>query len=132
MDYAMIDVETTNIEDGKIPETKFWGYADSNRYEYFATTKALSKFLRKSEPKILLHHTNFDVIQLLVDGENIQIQKSHNNKLIRCRLHDHYLQNSFAIFPLKMEKLFKAFGYEKTPLENLEKRNCEDCVQGLE
>jgi hypothetical protein len=131
-DYAVIDVETSLITDGEIPKTKFWGYADESRYEYFKTTKELLRFLRmKKKPLTLLHHSNFDIIQLLVDGADMTILKSHNGKLIKCQLGKHYTANTFSVFPVGMASIFKAFGYEKTSLEKLEKRNYEDCVNGL-
>lgn len=133
-EYAVIDVETSRIEEGKIPKTKFWGYADCSGYRNFKTSAELSKFLRQTPPRVLLHHTNFDVLQLLVDGlaREIQIQSSHRGKLIRCQWGEHTLQNSYAAFPMSLGKIFKAFGYEKTSLGRLEKRNYEDCVNGLE
>lgn len=131
-DYAVIDVETSLLKDGEIPETKFWGYADSTRYERFNTTQAMQKFLRKLPPKVLLHHSNFDVIQLLIDGaKDFAILKSHDGRLIRCRWMHHYLTNSYSVFPVSMAAIFQAFGFEKTSLRNLEKRNYEDCVNGL-
>lgn len=134
MDYAVIDVETTEIADGEIPKTKFWGYADEHGYKDFKTSKALCKFLdREAEPRVLLHHSNFDVIQLLVDGtENIWPQKSHNNKLITCLFGHHWLLNSYSTFPLSLGQIFSAFGYKKSSLDNLEQRNYEDCVNGLD
>lgn len=132
-EYAVIDVETSNIADGEIPRTKFWGYADSRGYECFKTTAKLLKFLGTVEPKTLLHHSNFDVIQLLVDGcRDIKILKSHNGRLIKCTLENrHVLLNSFSAFPVALKKIFKAFGFNKTELDQLAKRNYEDCVNGL-
>lgn len=131
---ATIDVETTLIKHGQIPKTKFWGYADETGYKRFETTKQLSRYLRgMSQPKTILHHSNFDVIQMLADGlEGLQILKSHNGKLITCRYASHTLLNSFAVFPLALGKIFEAFGYKKSSLKNLAKRNYEDCVLGLE
>lgn len=134
-DYAVIDVETTEIRDGEIPETLFWGYADSRGYEKFKTTRGLLAFLEKEKetPKILLHHSNFDVIQMLVDGANdVKVLRSHNGRLIRCALWRHTLQNTFTVFPVALKKIFKAFGYTKTDLGQLAKRNWEDCVNGLD
>jgi hypothetical protein len=131
-DYAVVDVETSIMADGEIPKTLFWGYADSKGYEQFKTTRKLLAFLKQTSPKTLLHHSNFDVIQLLVDGvTDINILRSHHGKLIRCSLGNHYLQNTFTVFPVKLEKIFTAFGFKKTSLKNLAKRNYEDCVNGL-
>jgi hypothetical protein len=132
-DFAVIDVETTRIQSGHIPKTKFWGYADSKGYERFETSKKLVKFLVKQSPKFLLHHSNFDVIQLLVDGVyNINILRSHRGKLIRCSLFHHTLQNTYTVFPVSLGLIFESFGYEKTELGRLAKRNYEDCVNGLD
>lgn len=130
--YAVIDAETTEIKDFEIPRTKFWGYADENGYKYFKRSKDLAKFLRHEPQRILLHHSNFDVIQLLIDGIDLKILKSHNGKLIKCILGKQILLNSFSVFPLGLGKIFKAFGYEKTSLGELRKRNWEDCVNGLD
>ena len=131
-EYAVIDVETTKITHDEIPKTLFWGYADSRGYERFKTTKQFLLFLRKREPKTLLHHGNFDIIQLLRDGGDLQINKSHNGKLIQCKLGEHLTQNSLAIFPESLKKIFKAFNIKKISLKNLDKRNWSDCVEGLQ
>lgn len=132
-DYAVIDVETTKIKKGERPRTKFWGYADSKGYKRFETTEKLIKFLEKEPAKILLHHSNFDIIQLLVDGVfDISIIRSHAGKLIRCGRGQHTFQNTLTTFPVSLKQIFHAFGYEKTELSNLAKRNYEDCVNGLD
>lgn len=134
MSYAVIDVETTEIRDGEIPKTLFWGYADEKGYKRFNNTKHFTRFISRElhEPMVLLHHSNFDVIQLLVDGaSDITPLKSHNNKLITCRFGEHTLLNSYSVFPLSLKSIFSAFGFKKTSLKNLEKRNYEDCVNGL-
>lgn len=130
-DFAVVDVETSLITDGEIPRTKFWGYADRDGYKCFPTTDKLTKFLRSIPPKTLLHHSNFDVIQMLIDGANLQILKSHNQRLIKCKIGEHILLNSLSCFPVKLAKIFAAFGFTKTELGNLKKRNYEDCVNGL-
>jgi len=67
-----------------------------------------------------------------VDGaRDIKILKSHNGRLIKCALQNHYLLNSFSCFPVALKKIFAAFGFEKTDLSQLAKRNYEDCVNGL-
>jgi hypothetical protein len=129
--YAVIDVETTRIKENEIPKTLFWGYADERGYERFATTKKLATFLKHEERRTLLHHANFDVIQMLVDGETIQPLRSHNGRLIRCQYGHHQTINTLSCFPVSLEKIFKAFGHEKTDLEQLDKRNYDDCVLGL-
>lgn len=131
-DYAIIDVETSRIRHGEIPKTKFWGYADSHGYKKFDNTKDLLKFLGKLSPKTILHHTNFDIIQLLVDGANVGILKSHNTRLIKSKLGEHILINSYSCFPVSLGSVFMAFGYKKTELGKLDKRNYDDCVLGLE
>jgi len=131
-DYAVLDVETTMIKDGEIPKTKFWGLYDGHIYRKFNTTNALLRYLEKARPLTLLHHSNFDVIQLLVDGADIAILKSHNNRLIKCSLGDHVLLNSYSCFPISLGEVFAAFGYKKSSLGQLEKRNYDDCVLGLE
>lgn len=131
-DYAVMDVETTMIKDGEIPSTKFWGYYDGKQYRKFVHTKDFLKFLKHEPAKVILHHTNFDVIQLLVDGVTLSILKSHNNRLIKCKMGEHYLLNSYSCFPDTLGRIFKAFGYKKTELGKLEKRNYDDCVLALE
>ena len=131
-DFAVIDVETTMIQGGEYPKTLFWGFADSTGYRKFKTTKALLKFLSRYEPRTLLHHSNFDVLQLLLDGANVRPLRSHNARLIRCKLGNHELLNSFSVFPVALGKIFACYGYAKTELSQLEKRNYEDCVLGLE
>lgn len=130
-DYAVIDAETTELEAGEIPRTKFWGYADRTRYEQFKTTKGLLKFLKEQSAKVLIHHSNFDIIQCLIDGAEVDILKSHNGKLIKCRIDKHMTVNSFSVFPVALKKIFQAFGFKKTSLKDLQKRNYEDCVNGL-
>lgn len=130
-EFAVIDCETSLIKDSEIPRTKFWGYADSRGYEYFRTTEKLLKFLKGQEPKTLLHHSNFDVIQLLIDGTRLEILKSHDQRLIKCKMQNHILLNSLSCFPVALKKIFKAFGFTKTDLGELRKRNYEDCVNGL-
>jgi hypothetical protein len=133
MDYAVIDVETTEIKDGEIPKTLFWGYADEKGYKKFKTSAQLAKFIKTETPKVLLHHANFDIIQLLVDGtEEIYPLKSHNNRLITCKWGEHITLNSYSVFPVSLKSIFAAFGFKKTGLDELEKRNYEDCVNGLE
>lgn len=150
MQYAVLDVETTHIKEGEFPKTLFWGYADEKGYKDFKTTKELLKFLRYNEPHCILHHSNFDVLQLLVDGAPISIRRSHNSRLIRCQLYRQNLLNSFSVFPLSLASIFECFGFKKSPLtcpihENetesffhcsacrsaLYKRNFEDCTDGL-
>jgi hypothetical protein len=131
--YAVIDVETSLFKDGEVPRTKFWGYADERGYRSFKTTAEMWKWLRGQEPRVLLHHSNFDVLMLLVDGaKDLDIQRSHNGKLIRCSWGYHLLQNSYAVFPVALREIFKAFGHKKTDLGNLKKRNYDDCVLALE
>jgi len=132
-DYAVIDVETTEIRDGELPRTLFWGYADERDYERFSSTKKLVKFLEKSSPKCLLHHSDFDILQLLVDGfYDLRILKSHHGSVIQASLGVHTMQNTLKVFPVKLAKIFDAFGYKKTSLKYLDKRNYEDCVHGLD
>lgn len=130
--YAVADVETSRIKDKEKPKTKFWGFADGGGYETFKTTKQFLRFLKGIPPRTILHHYNFDVIQLLLDGcDTLKILKSHNGRLIKCQIGEHFLLNSYSCFPVKLEKIFNAFGYEKTDLGHLTKRNYEDCVNGL-
>jgi len=130
--YAVLDVETTMIRDGEYPKTLFWGYADETGYYKFQTTRKLLAFLRSHPVHIILHHSNFDVLQLLLDGANIQILRSHNARLIRCKLGKQILLNSYSVFPLSLASIFDCFGFKKTSLDDLEKRNYEDCVNGLD
>lgn len=116
MSFAVIDVETTMIRDGEYPRTLFWGFADANRYERFESTAAFLKFLRREPPTTLLHHSNFDVLQLLLDGAKVQIKRTHNARLIRCGLYKHELLNSFSVFPLPLAQIFDCFGFQKSPL----------------
>lgn len=127
-----MDVETTLIKDGEIPKTKFWGYYDGEKYRRFETTKLFCKFLRQESPRIILFHTNFDIIQMLVDGETVNISNSYNGRLIRCEYAGHSLLNSYSAFPVALKSIFEAFGHKKTDLSNLAKRNYDDCVLGLE
>lgn len=130
---AVADVETSQITEGELPRTKFWGFFDGATYRRFKTTAEFCKFLRQSqEAFLILHHSNFDVIQLLVDGAEVEIVKSHNGKLIVSSYRGQTFLNSYAVFPVSLGSIFSAFGYEKTALTNLAKRNYEDCVNGLE
>lgn len=131
-DYAIMDVETTMLKDGERPKTKFWGYYDGTNYRTFERTSQFLKFLRQQPPKTILHHANFDVIQLLMDGADMTILKSHNNRLIKCALGEHYTINTYSCFPISLVQVFKAFGHKKTDLGQLAKRNYDDCVLGLE
>ena len=160
--YAVLDVETTFIRGGELPRTLFWGYCDADGYRKFNRTRDLVKFLSQIKPHIILHHSNFDVLQLLLDGAKITIQRSHNARLIRCRLGEQHLLNSYSVFPLPLSQIFECFGYKKSPLTceyhhekpnesesecearqrdaekckrcrlALEKRNIEDCRDGLD
>ncbi len=62
----------------------------------------------------------------------LNIVKSHNGKIIRCTLGKHSTLNSFAVFPVALSKILKAFGREKIGLNRLSERNYSDCVDGLE
>ena len=132
----MIDVETTPIEHGKIPETLFWGAADYRGYMRFESTVALVSWLREQEPSLLLHHSNFDIIQLLTDGiidiEKFNILKSHNNRIIACVLGKHITANTHAMFPCGLSRIMSAYGLTKESLDNLDQRNIDDCVKGLD
>lgn len=135
--YAVLDCETTLLEHGKRPNTLFWGLAtETGGYRRFESTKHLSIFLHsehKSDPLHILHHSNFDVIQLLLDGvQSLNILRSHNGKLILSKWGEHLLMNSHAMFPVGLATLFSAFGHKKTPLADLEKRNYDDCVLALD
>jgi hypothetical protein len=152
MNYAVLDVETTMIADGELPRTLFWGLADETSYYKFNTTKALLKFLKTYESHTILHHSNFDVLQLLLDGAPLDIQRTHNARIIRCKLFNHSLLNSYSAFPLSLAAVFDCFGYSKSPLtcpthehdkesqydtcapcrHALHKRNFEDCKDGLD
>lgn len=132
MNFAVVDVETSLFKAGEIPKTKFWGLYDGKTYRKFQTTKKLLKYLDRAEPMILLHHSNFDVIQMLVDGADIGILSSHNGRLIRCAYGEHGLLNSYSVFPVSLGSIFQSFGHKKTDLGQLEKRNYDDCVIGLE
>lgn len=133
-DYAVVDVETSNLKHGERPKTKFWGYADRDGYKNFKTTKKFADFLRRLPPKVLLHHSNFDIIQLLLDGEyrDFNIVRAHHGRLIECAFAGHKVQNTLTAFPVALEVIFNAFGYEKTSLDDLKKRNYDDCVLALE
>lgn len=120
------------LKHGERPKTKFWGFYDGEKYRRFNQSKDLLKYLRQCEPLNLLHHANFDVIQLLIDGAKVQILKSHNGRLIKCKLYEHILTNTFSCFPISLGSIFKAFGYQKTDLGKLAKRNYDDCVLGLD
>lgn len=127
-----MDVETTLLKHGEKPKTKFWGYYDGFKYRKFKTTSEFLKFLRQQPGRNILHHANFDVIQLLLDGADINILKSHNGRLIKCSLGEHVFTNTFSCFPVALAKIFAAFGHKKTELDRLDKRNYDDCVVGLE
>lgn len=132
-DFAIFDVETSLLKDGEIPRTKFWGYFDGIKYRVFKCSLDLCKFLKKQSTKIILHHFNFDIIQLLIDQIKVYPRRSHDSKLIRCSLFHHTTQNTAAAFPpMALKEFFHAFGYRKTSLKNLRKRNHDDCVIGLE
>lgn len=133
--YAVMDVETTEIKAGERPRTLFWGYADEKiGYRRFNSTEKFTRFLQILPPRNIIHHFNYDVIQLLRDGyHQIEFNRSHNGKFILTKLAGrHTALNSGAIYPVGLGEIMKAFGYDKTPLDQLEKRNYEDCVLGLE
>jgi hypothetical protein len=130
--YAMIDVETTRIKGGERPRTKFWGFYDGKQYRRFETTKQFFKFLRQSPPMALMHHANFDIVQMLVDGEDLKILRSHDGRLIRCQIGEHITINTYSCFPVRLENILKAYGYKKVSLSNLAKRNYGDCVDGYD
>jgi len=127
-----MDVETTLLKNGERPKTKFWGYYDGENYERFETTGKFLRFLKSQPPRTILHHANFDVIQLLMDGAEMEIHKSHNGRLIKCGLGEHITLNSFSCFPIALKQVFAAFGHKKTDLSKLAKRNYDDCVLGLQ
>lgn len=131
-DYAIMDVETTLLRHGERPKTKFWGYYDTKQYRRFNSTPQFAKFLRSTPPKTILHHANFDIIQLLLDGGEVQINRSHNGRLINCSLYGHKTVNTFSCFPVRLETILNAFGFKKEKLENLDARNYGDCVYGLQ
>lgn len=129
---VMIDVETTMLKHGEKPRTLFWGAATQNNYYRFETSSALANWLDSLEPCRLLHHSGFDVIQLLLDGhDDLRILKSHNCKIICSSWRRHVMVNTHAIFPTSLASIFSAFGYQKTSLDELDKRNYDDCVIGL-
>lgn len=161
--YAIMDVETTRLRHGEFPTTKFWGFADASGYKYFPNSNKFCEFLRRDcEPAIVMHHFNFDVIQLLLDGAVVRVIKSHNGRLILCKYGNHLFLNSGSVFPISLKQVFAAFGYKKTELacpahtikandseetrlkklfdgdsclacnQLLRKRNYDDCVIGLE
>lgn len=132
--YAVLDVETTRIKDGEVPTTLFWGYADRDGYRRFDKTWQLVEFLEAMPTRHVLHHTNYDLVQLLLDGyRGVKFVNSHNGKFIVTSVSGkHTFLNSYAMFPVKLEEIFKVFGYAKTSLDDLDKRNYEDCVWGLD
>lgn len=160
--YAIMDVETTRLRHGEFPRTKFWGFYDGQTYRDFNKTKHISKYLRQAASTNLLHHFNFDMMILMLDGETPRISKSHNGRLITGQFHEHQTINSGSVFPISLKQVFEAFGYEKKPLECkkhqprksdsekeaiqrgidsdncakcseiLHERNYDDCVLGLE
>jgi len=129
----MIDVETTELKHGEIPRTLFWGLATENGdYRSFDSTDELCRYLFSlPEPLDLLHHTNYDVIQMLLDGANVKLIRNHSGKLIWSKIGQHNLFNSYAMFPCPLSTIFGALGKSKTGLDDLRKRNYEDCVYGL-
>lgn len=134
--YAMLDVETERLAHGERPKTLFWGLAtEDDEYRTFSDTAKLERFmLRESEPLRVLHHSNYDVIQLLKDGcWNIKVTRSHNTKLIMCKWGEHLMLNSYAMFPTSLDSIIQANGYPaKASLDDLEERNYQDCVWGLD
>lgn len=130
---SVADVETTEIKHWQIPRTKFWGFYDGKTYRCFASSQAFARFLRQSQSRyLILHHANFDIIQLLVDGIQVVLLNSHNGKLILSSYAGHTFLNSFAVFPVSLGSIFAAFGYRKRSLDDLKRRNYDDCVLGLE
>jgi hypothetical protein len=129
----MLDYETDLLSDGKAPKTKFVGFANHSRYYYFGSTSCLRRFLRRSSQRYqLLHHSNFEVLQLLQDKADIRIQRSHKARIISCKFGKHTMLNTYSVFPVALEKILNAFGYKKESLSNLRARNWSDCVRGLE
>lgn len=149
LDYAIMDVETSNLLHGEKPRTKFWGYYDRADYRRFKTTGDFTRFLRQTPQKAILHHANFDIIQLLLDGGNLQITRSHNGRIINCNLYGHKTVNTFSCFPVKLETILKAFGHKKGRLncpahtvhardsiatrarKTIESEHCKECYQLL-
>lgn len=132
--YAVMDVETTLIKEGEAPRTLFWGYADYDGYRKFHTTAEFLDFLRAiSDDRIIFHHYNFDIIQLVMDGcRDITFVKSHNGRFILSKLGERItMLNSASMFPCSLEEIFKCFGYKKHSLDDLDARNYSDCVDAL-
>lgn len=129
--YAILDYETSLLKDGECPRTKFIGLYDGVTYRTFKRTFDLTRYLRGADRMTLLHHGNFDVLQMLVDGAQVKITKSHGAKIIRSEAYGHTMLNTHAIFPVALSRIFAAFGHKKTSLARLGKRNYEDCVWGL-
>lgn len=133
--YAMLDVETTEIRDGEIPRTLFWGLGTADgKYRDFKNTRRLAQYLlRESAPLFNLHHANFDIVQLLVDGvRDLKIDSSHNGRIIKSSWREHRNFNSVAMYPCPLADILAAYGYKKIALDDLAARNYSDCVHGLE
>jgi hypothetical protein len=131
-DFGVLDVETTPIRAGEFPRVLFWGFANSKGYFRFDTTRKLLNFLKKCNRHVIFHHTNFDILMLLLENAPVRIYRTHAQRIILSRLFQHTLKNSYALFPAKLENILRLFGKSKTGLHNLDKRNFEDTADALE
>lgn len=138
---GVIDVETSRIKSGERPRTKFWGVAldlpNAPRYERFATTKHLWKYLEGIRtPLTLYHHHDYDALQALMDGAPIKIVDVVGGKILRsigpCK---HEWRNSLKLFDSPLHEILTACGYKKPPLEadgHPEDCPCHLCDEALE
>jgi hypothetical protein len=141
---GVIDVETSRIAGGRVPKTYFWGLADESGYTRFSSTERLAVYLERLPETLLLCHSDFDILQMLVDGAPVQITKAHGGRIIRARLGKHPIQNTLRLFPVKLSSVLKWYGRNKVEIDAgdadgwrrnsplLARRNESDCVDGLE
>lgn len=115
---GVVDVETTRIEPGKRPRTKFWGTAiEGEGYRRFETSYDLIRFLSGRSDKLrFYHHHDFDPCQLIVDGFFPQNLKMRGARIIRSVVAGTDWVNSYALFPDGLAKILDACGYQKLPL----------------
>jgi hypothetical protein len=115
---AMLDCETTLIADGKRPRTRLWGLAvDGESYRWWPTTAGLLRYLRgRRGPLLMLHHHDFDALQLLVDGAPLMVYRIRGARVLRSKLYRHTLGNSYALFPSSLAAILHATGRSKLPL----------------
>ena len=111
MKFAVVDCETDPFLPGRFPEPFAWGFYDGTDFEWYRSVDEIAKRLRRYRGRVWAHNGGRFDFHFLASHLNPGALTVINGRLVRARLGNASLRDSFALLPVPLAS------YQKTEID---------------